>query len=74
MGLDSQDQFFDFCESLAHSSLPLYLTVRWSFSAYSAVGDSLRNRLDSSLMARFRYTPKEEAFNEAEFTRNLHKK
>ena len=76
MSLQYQDQFFRFCESLAHTSLPLYLIVRWSYSAYAAEkksSESLRNKLDSSLISKYRYR-NEENFDEEEFTRNLKEK
>lgn len=59
MTLDYQEEFFKFCEQLAHTSLPLYILVRWSFTAYwgeeKKLVETLRNKLDSSLLGKMKF-------------------
>lgn len=69
MSLAHHQEFFKFCEMLAHKSLPLYLVVRWSYSTYweehKKTAEVLRNKLDSSVMNKFKFMSNGEEFDES---------
>ena len=67
MSLAHHEEFFKFCEMLAHKSLPLYLVVRWSYTTYwgehKKTTETIRNKLDSSLMNKFKFMSDKDNFD-----------